>query len=231
MSDIQSAGGAPRFPFKSILPSSKARYNGKNGAMLLTSRAVTSGDVIRYELDVAFYAAGGAAGGGGPGAGATAAAPRDCYRIIKTMGASLGGVTTTYAAGCPSAGDEFSLLTNRLAFLSAPSPGQAWSYYVGGKLPPTSKSGATWVSVGFDDSAWPSGPAPLGYGADPPGGSGWATALATNTAASGARYYYLRALVCLSIEAAAQVCVEMRVGEPGRACRSHARPLSSLQPT
>ncbi|MES2705698.1 MAG: hypothetical protein V4726_03755 [Verrucomicrobiota bacterium] len=56
-------------------------------------------------------------------------------------------------------------MTDSLGFLSAPAvlvpPGSVWKYNI-----LTTDPGAFWPAAGFDDSAWPAGAAPLGYGGD-----------------------------------------------------------------
>ena len=60
-----------------------------------------------------------------------------------------------YTLGSP-AGGTVSLADNDTALTPA---GSTWKYLDNG-----SNQGTAWQAIGFNDSAWPSGPAQLGYG-------------------------------------------------------------------
>lgn len=189
---VNGLGGKDIYKFRRIQPASQVRYNGLNGALLLASSSQALGGTLsRYSADLSFYSSDGVV--------------RDCYRIIKTLDSASGASNTTYAAGapqCPAAGSsEFSVLTSSAVPSPPASPGQRWAYLNGARRQQRTSGRNSFAAIGFDDSQWVRGPAPLGYGSP---GLAWATALSPGSS-SGTAYYHFRTTFCLTAAGAAQL--------------------------
>ncbi|KIY94809.1 Alkaline phosphatase [Monoraphidium neglectum] len=151
---VNGAGGQALYTFSNPQPASAFKYKSDFGAQLLTTKYRPFASGAYYDLDLAFYSAGGGLNGG---------TLQECYRITKLIGTGI-TPTTTYTAACPAvtAQSDYSLLTNKLAPAFAPSPLQKWRYFNAGKKALSVKS---WTALAYDDSAWSVGASPLGYGA------------------------------------------------------------------
>jgi hypothetical protein len=191
-----------------------------HGAQLLVTRSrAAAGGGTEFELDLTFYSSDGTV--------------QDCYRITKAPG---GTSYTTGSPACPAAGlQQFSVLTSAAVPVApaAPTPAKVWRYLGTGKKALSLGGSNPWTSLGFGDSAWTSGPSPLGYGP----GLVWGTQLPANAPSSGTGYYHFRTTVCLPASLITQVrseCVlRVRPLIEGRVCvmllrRSGARGAAHL---
>jgi hypothetical protein len=187
------AGGQALYTFSNPQPASAFKYKSDFGAQLLTTKYRPFASGAYYDLDLAFYSAGGGLNGG---------TLQECYRITKLIGTGI-TPTTTYTAACPAvtAQSDYSLLTNKLAPAFAPSPLQKWRYFNAGKKALSVKS---WTALAYDDSAWSVGASPLGYGA---ANVTYSTQLAINSDFKGKAqaFYYFRTVLCLASDVVAQV--------------------------